>query len=41
MTSDHVHFGERVKPYAYRNAGDLMTDFWKDVDRFMKKEKKK
>ena len=33
---DHVHKGEAVKPYVYKNAGDLIADFWADVERILK-----
>ena len=32
---DHVHEGTRVKPYKFQNAGQLMEDFWRDVDRII------
>lgn len=29
---DHRHLRETVRPYAYRDAGTLMADFWHAVD---------
>jgi len=36
--NDHVHKGETIRPYAYKSAGDLLEDFWKDVEQLLKKE---
>ncbi|MGQ0676314.1 MAG: hypothetical protein ACT4N4_09575 [Rhodospirillales bacterium] len=33
---DHVHKGKRIRPYAYKNAGELVADFWNDVGRILK-----
>ncbi|HEY0281993.1 MAG TPA: DUF6516 family protein [Rhizomicrobium sp.] len=30
--SDHVHVGEQIKPYAYSDAEELMSDFWQAVE---------
>jgi len=32
---DHKHERNRVKPYTYKNAGQLMEDFWNDVLRII------
>jgi hypothetical protein len=39
-TKDHRHPARAAtkKPYLYRSAGDLLEDFWRDVDRFLKEE---
>lgn len=29
---DHKHEKEIVKPYEFENAGQLIEDFWKDVN---------
>ena len=34
--SDHVHKGQKVKPYAYTDAETLLIDFWADVDRVLR-----
>jgi hypothetical protein len=36
-TSDHVHRRKEVKPYSYSNAETLVSDFWTDVERILKK----
>lgn len=35
---DHLHRGESVRPYAYRDADTLMDDFWLEVEAFLKRE---
>jgi hypothetical protein len=35
---DHLHRGESVHPYAYRDADTLMDDFWLEVEAFLKRE---
>lgn len=35
---DHLHRGESVRPYAYRDAETLMDDFWREVEAVLKKE---
>jgi len=35
---DHLHRGECVRSYAYRDAETLMEDFWQEVDAILKKE---
>ncbi len=35
---DHLHRGESVRPYAYRDADTLMDDFWREVEAILKKE---
>ena len=32
---DHKHEGTRVKPYAFQSAGQLLEDFWNDVERII------
>jgi hypothetical protein len=36
-TQDHVHRGDSVRPYAYRDAESLLEDFWREVDTVLKK----
>jgi hypothetical protein len=31
-TWDHKHQKEKVFPYEFRSAGQLLEDFWRDVD---------
>lgn len=38
LAYDHVHRGERVVPYAFRSPGDLLEDFWRDVDAILKEK---
>src|SRR5262245_59501607 len=35
---DHLHRGESVRPYSYRDAEILMDDFWREVEAILKKE---
>ena len=35
---DHVHRGESVRPYSYRDAETLMDEFWREVEAILKKE---
>jgi len=35
---DHLHRGESVRPYSYRDAQTLMDDFWREVEAILKKE---
>jgi hypothetical protein len=35
---DHLHRGESVRPYAYRDADALMDDFWREVGTILKRE---
>lgn len=35
---DHLHRGESIRPYTYRDAGTLMDDFWQEVEAILKKE---
>jgi hypothetical protein len=37
-TRDHLHRGESVRPYDYRDAGTLIDDFWREVDAILKRE---
>lgn len=32
---DHKHERRRVTPYAFKDAGRLLEDFWRDVNRIM------
>ncbi len=36
IEQDHVHKGERVRPYAYLDADTLLGDFWADVNAILK-----
>ena len=36
--SDHVHAGERIRPYAYTSAEQLLVDFWDAVFRSLKEK---
>lgn len=35
---DHKHERKIVEPYEFENAGQLLEDFWKDVNRIMDEE---
>jgi hypothetical protein len=35
---DHLHRGESVHPYAYRDADTLMDDFWVEVGAILKRK---
>ena len=37
-TNDHRHIEEAIEPYAYKDAAQLLNDFWKDVERILKME---
>jgi len=32
---DHKHEGSKVKPYEFKNTGQLLKDFWTDVERII------
>ena len=34
---DHLHRGEMVRPYRYRDADTLMDDFWREVAAIVRK----
>ena len=34
---DHMHRGETVRPYIYRDADTLIDDFWREVTLIMRK----
>jgi hypothetical protein len=34
---DHVHRGETVRPYVYRDADTLIDDFWREVEAILRK----
>jgi hypothetical protein len=34
---DHLHRGNSVQPYAYRDAESLLEEFWREVDAILKK----
>src|SRR4029079_12969001 len=34
---DHLHRDDSGRPYAYRDAGSLLEDFWREVDTVLKK----
>jgi Family of unknown function (DUF6516) len=38
VAHDHLHRGESVRGYAYRNADTLMDDFWREVEAILKRE---
>ena len=35
---DHLHRGESVRRYSYRDADTLINDFWREVEAILKKE---
>lgn len=35
VTWDHKHHMEKVKPYEFESAGQLLDDFWKAVDEYL------
>jgi hypothetical protein len=35
---DHLHRGESVRPYAYRDADTLVDDFRREVEAILKRE---
>lgn len=35
---DHVHRGSRITPYEFKTPGDLLVDFWEDVEAMLMKE---
>lgn len=35
---DHLHRGEAVRPYVYRDADTLIDDFWREVAAILKRE---
>lgn len=35
---DHKHQGRKSKPYQYKNAEELLTDFWAEVDKVLKEK---
>lgn len=35
---DHLHRGESVRSYTYRNAETLIDDFWREVEAILKRE---
>jgi hypothetical protein len=37
-TRDHLHRGESVRGYTYRDADRLLEDFWREVEAILKKE---
>ena len=41
VTWDHRHERERVEPYAFESAVQLLEDFWEDVERIIDEEKEK
>lgn len=36
VTWDHKHTGEKVEYYEFESAGQLMEDFWAEVDHILK-----
>lgn len=35
ITWDHKHRREKISPYEYESAGQLMEDFWKEVEKII------
>ncbi|GAB6096428.1 hypothetical protein JCM14469_26810 [Desulfatiferula olefinivorans] len=35
VTWDHTHHMDKVEPYAFESAGQLLEDFWAAVDQYM------
>jgi hypothetical protein len=35
---DHLHRGDNVRPYSYRDAETLLDDFWREVESILRKE---
>lgn len=40
VTWDHKHRRNEIAPYEYESAGQLLEDFWRDVDSMMAREKR-
>jgi len=40
ITWDHKHKCEKILPYEYESASQLMEDFWHEVERILEKEKR-
>lgn len=40
ITWDHKHNREKISPYEYASASQLLEDFWREVARIMEKEGK-
>jgi hypothetical protein len=36
QSADHLHRGETIRPYAYRDADTLLDDFWREVRAILK-----
>lgn len=34
-TNDHVHKGDRIRPYVYASAAALLEAFWEDANRIL------
>jgi len=39
-TWDHTHRVNRVEPYEFESAAQLLEDFWNEVDRFLNEGKR-
>jgi hypothetical protein len=37
-THDHMHKGNKIVRYAYKDAAQLLEDFWQDVDRILRRK---
>jgi Family of unknown function (DUF6516) len=37
-TNDHRHVEDAIEPYVYKDAAQLLSDFWTDVERILRKE---
>ncbi|MDT8446497.1 MAG: DUF6516 family protein [bacterium] len=35
---DHLHKQEKVYPYRFKTAGQLLEDFWAEVNQFLEKQ---
>ena len=38
QSQDHRHRYDRARPYKYVDAGTLLEDFWKDVNKILKEK---
>ena len=40
ITWDHAHRKNKLEPYEFESAAQLLEDFWNEVDRFMNEGKR-
>lgn len=40
ITWDHKHECDRISVYEYKSASQLLEDFWREVERIIKQERK-